>query len=236
VSWWDWWLWQLGFSICHQHGESLLRFGDRALFVCARDTGLFTAFFTLLILLSLLRGRDRGGMPPWPLMALALCGLVFFGWDGLTSYLGLRESGNTLRFLSGFAAGSGLALPVAALINQSVFGAGKASKVACRVSDLFAVGMAGGAAAALYLFRPDPLFRIGQLWLMICILGTFWSLNLLLIYLIWEKEEGGLSWTRAAAAALMTAAELACSHVLHRVFRGGGPSGGIGESMHGKEG
>jgi uncharacterized membrane protein len=224
MSWWDWWLWELGFAICHQHSERLLRFGDRALFVCARDTGLFVSFFTVLLVLSLLRGRDRGGMPPWPVMALAVCGLLFFGWDGLTSYLGFRESGNTLRFASGFAAGAGLAFLVAAFFNRTVFGADNSLRVGARSKDLLAVCLAGGATAAFFLYRPQPLFRFGQLWLMVCILGTFWSLNLLLVCLIWEKEGRGFSWPRAAVALLLTALELAGSYTLHRVFKGEGPT------------
>lgn len=224
MGWWDWWLWELGFGICHQHSDRLLRFGDKALFVCARDTGIFVSFFSLLLVLSLLRGRDRGGMPPWPIMALAASGILFLGWDGLTSYLGFRESGNTLRFLTGFAAGAGLAFPVAALLNQTVFGADKELKVGARSDDFFAVCLAGGAAVALYLRRPEALFRVGQLWLMLCILGTFWSLNLLLVCLLREREGKGFSWGRAATALLLTALELAGSHALHRVFQGRGPS------------
>jgi uncharacterized membrane protein len=224
VGWWDWWLRELGFAICHQNPDRLLRFGNRALFVCARDTGLFVSFFTLLLVLSLLRDRNRGGMPPWPVMTLAACGVLFLVWDGLTSYLGYRDSGNTLRFLSGFAAGAGLALPVAAMINRSVFGGDQELRAASRASDLIAVCLAGGAAAAFFLWGPQYLFLVGQLWLMVCILGTFWSLNLLIICLMWEREGGGFSWRRAGAALLLTALELAASYSLHRVFQGRGPS------------
>jgi uncharacterized membrane protein len=224
VGWWDWWLTELGFAICHQNPDRLLRFGNRALFVCARDTGLFVAFFTLLLVLSLLRERNRGGMPPWPVMTLAVCGVLFLAWDGLTSYLGYRDSGNTLRFLSGFAAGAGLALPVAAMINRYVFGGDPEKRVASRASDLLAVCMAGGAAVSFFLWRPQSLFLVGQLWLMVCILGTFWSLNLLIICLISERESGGFSLRRALAALLLTALELVGSYSLHRVFQGKGPS------------
>jgi uncharacterized membrane protein len=224
MGWWDWWLWQLGFAVCHQRPERLLRFGDNALFVCARDTGLYVSFFTLLLALSLLRGRDRGGMPPLPVMALAACGVLFLAWDGLTSYLGFRESTNIVRFSSGFAAGAGLAFPAAALTNRAVFGGGRTLKAGSRLSDLFAVCLAGGVAAALYLWRPAGLFRVGQLWLCISLLGTFWSLNLLLVCLMREKEGRGISPGRAAAALLLTALELAGSYTLHRVFQGRGPS------------
>jgi uncharacterized membrane protein len=224
MLWWDRWLWELGFAICHQQPERLLRFGDRALFVCARDTGLFVSFFTLMLVLSLLRGRERAGMPPWPILALAAAGVLFLAWDGLTSYLGFRDSTNTLRFLSGFAAGAGLAFPAAALVNGAVFGGDRSAQVGSRPQDLAAAGLAGAAALFLYLWHPEALFRLGQLWLVVSMLGTFWVLNLLLVYLIREKEGGGLTAGRAALAAVFTVLELAGSYWLHRLFAGSGPA------------
>lgn len=222
--WWDSLLWELGFAICHQRPERLLRFGDKNLFVCSRDTGLLVAFFTLVLVLSLLRGRDRAGMPPWPLLAVGAVGVLFMAWDGFTSYLGFRDSTNTIRFLSGFTAGAALAFPASALLNREVFRGDRSRKVGSRPGDLAAAGLAGGAALLLYLCRPAPLFRLGQVWLLASMLGTFWCLNLLLVYLIAGKEEGGLTAARAALAALLTALELCGSYWLHRLFAGGGPA------------
>jgi uncharacterized membrane protein len=223
MCWWDCWLWELGFAVCHQRPERLLRFGDNALFVCARDTGLFVSFFSVMLVLSLLRGRDRAGMPPLPILLFTVAGVLFLAWDGLTSYLGLRESCNVLRFLSGFAAGAGLAFPAAALVNNAVFAGDRSRKVGSRPGDIAAVILTGGAAAALYLFRPVPLFRLGQLWLLVSMLGTFWVLNLLLVYVIRGKEGGGLTAGRAVAAAALTVVELTGAYWLHRLFAGSGP-------------
>jgi len=223
MFWWDRWLWELGFAICHQLPERMLAFGDRVLFVCSRDTGLFVSFFSLILVLSLLRGRERAGMPPLPILVVAAAGILFLAWDGLTSYLGLRETTNTLRFLTGFTAGAGLAFPVAALLNGTVFGGDRSLKVASRPRDLAAVVLGGGAVLFLYLWRPQPLFRLGQLWLLVSMLGTFWILNLLVVYLVREKEGGGLTLARAAIAGLLTIAELTGSYWLHRVFSGSGP-------------
>lgn len=224
MCWWDRWLWELGFAICHQRPERLLRYGGRPLFVCARDTGLLVAFFTLLLLLSLLRARRRAGMPPWPILILAAAGVLFMAWDGLTSYLGWRESGNLLRFLSGFAAGAGLAFPAAALINRWVFGGDRGLKVGARFQDLLAASLAVATAMALFLWRPSFMFHAGQLWLLVCFLGTFWSLNLLLVSLFQGREGGGVTWLRAILAILLTAAELTLSYSLHRVLQGRGAS------------
>lgn len=223
MSWWDRWLWELGFAVCHQQPERMLRFGQKPLFVCSRDTGLFVSFFTVLLVLSLLRARERAGMPPLPIMALAACGLLFLAVDGLTSYLGWRETTNTIRFLSGFAAGGGLAFPAAAMLNRYVFAGDRSLRVGSRWKDILSACAAGGAAAFLYLWRPQVLYRPAQLWLLLCLLGTFWALNLMLIDTLREREGGGFTWTRAATAALLAAAELCGAYFLHRAAQGRGP-------------
>ncbi|MBC7230499.1 MAG: DUF2085 domain-containing protein [Actinobacteria bacterium] len=221
MSWWDRMLWELGFAICHQEPDKLLRFGDRQLFVCSRDTGIFVAFFTVLLVLSLARGRERAGMPPAWILSAAAAGVLFLLWDGLTSYLAFRETTNLLRFLSGFAAGGGMAFPAAALVNRVVFGGDRSLRVGSGPGDLIRAGCAAGAAAVPYLWRPAALFLPAQLWLAACLLGTIWALNLLLVHLLRGREGVGMVPTYVLAAAAMTALEFAVSHSLHHLLQPG---------------
>lgn len=223
MSLWDRCLWELGFAVCHQNPHRLLRFGDGALFVCSRDTGIYISFFTMLLLLSLVRGRDRAGMPPLPLLVLGAAGVLFLLWDGLTSYLGWRESDNLLRFLSGYAAGAGCAFPAAALVNREVFHGDRDRRVGAGMRGLLPAGSAGLLALFLYLWRPEALFRVGQFWLLVCMLGTFWSLNLLLVCLVKPVDGDGKLVIRAGAAAFLALLELAGSYGLHGVLQHGGP-------------
>lgn len=220
---WDRCLWELGFAVCHQRPERLLRFGDNALFVCSRDTGIYVSFFTTLLLLSLLLGRERAGMPPLPLLFLSAAGVLFLFWEGVTSYLGLRESSNLLRFLSGYAAGAGLALPAAALINREVFHGDENRRVGAGLRELLPVALAALLALPVYLWRPEGLFRMGQLWLLVCMLGTLWSLNLLLVCLLKPVAGGGRLRSRMVVAASLVLVELTGSYILHGVLQGGGP-------------
>jgi uncharacterized membrane protein len=222
VNWWDRLLWQLGFSICHQEPDRLLRFGSHSLFVCSRDTGLFVSFFTVILLASLSRGRKKGGIY-WPLILFAAAGIAFFAWDGLSSYLGYRESSNLIRFLSGLAAGSGLAILIAPWMNRLLFGASRCQKLGSRPADLTAVFAGPGLMAALYLIRPEPLFTLAETWLAICVAGTFWALNLLLVSMLFEKRLRGFGFYKALLALLFTAAELGASHGLHRLLLHHGP-------------
>ena len=212
MSWWDRLFWELGFAVCHQQPDKLLRFGDRPLFVCSRDTGIFVSFFTVLLALSLLRGREKAGRPPAFLLAAAAAGVLFMAWDGLTSYLALRETTNLIRFLSGFAAGAGMAFPAAALLNRVLFGGNRASRVGSEPRDLACAGLAAGAAAAFYMWRPAALYVPGQLWLAACLLGAIWVLNLLLVHLLRGREGVGWVPAYALAAAVMAGLEFAGSY------------------------
>lgn len=223
MCFWDRWLWALGFAVCHQRPERILRFGERALFLCARDTGIYTAFFTVVLGLSLLRKDKRAGIPPLPVLLLGAAGLLFLGWEGLTGYLGWRESSNLLRFLSGYAGGAGLAFPVAALLNREVWRGDADLKVMGDGRDVLIATTSAVPSLVLYLLRPDWLFPLGQLWLLVCMLGTLWSLNLLLVCLLKPIKEGGGIISRAAAASLLVLLELSGSYLLHRWLRGAGP-------------
>lgn len=220
---WDRCLWELGFAICHQQLERMLRFGERPLFVCARDTGLFISFFGLLLALSFLRGEKRAGMPPPAVGLLCIAGILFLAWEGLTGYLGWRESTNLLRFLSGAAGGAGLAVPLAALVNREVWGGDVSRRVTGGPGDYLFASAVLLAASALYLLRPSSLFRLAQLWLLASILGTIWTLNLLLVFLLKPGRGSDRLKARMFTALFLLALELAASYGLHRLLAGGGP-------------
>ena len=220
---WDRCLWELGFAICHQRMDRLLLFGGRPLFVCARDTGLFVSFFGLLLALSFLRGEKRAGMPPPVVGLLCIAGVLFLAWEGLTGYLGWRESTNLLRFLSGAAGGAGLAVPLAALVNREVWGGDVSRRVMGKPSDFLSASAVLLAASVLYLLRPALLFRLAQLGLVVSILGAIWSLDLLLVCLLKPGRGNKQIKARTLTALFLLALELGASYGLHRLLAGGGP-------------
>ncbi len=219
---WDRWLWELGYAVCHQRVDRLLFFGNDALFVCSRDTGLFVSFFTLVLSLSAGRREKRAGMPPLFLMLLGAAGVLFMAWDGFTSYMGWRESNNMMRFISGFTGGMGLALPVAALFNREVLRGDPARKVLGETREFLRSAALLVPALLLYVVRPASLFRVGQIWLLVCMLGTFFTLNLLLVCLLRPQRQEGLL-ARLLISSLLVLAELCVSHVLHLLLSGTGP-------------
>jgi uncharacterized membrane protein len=91
--------------ICHRLPDRTFNIRGYYFPVCARCTGLYLGailFFTYS--LFFLIGYSQ------TLILLAFISIIPMIIDGLTQFLGFRESYNGLRFITGFVAGFGLAL------------------------------------------------------------------------------------------------------------------------------
>src|SRR5450756_1287938 len=108
----------LGFGLCHQLPERSFVGGVHQLPVCARDTGIYLGFVIgLLVLAALDRGCRRTEVPrPW-VLALGAVLIAVMGWDGVTSYVGLRPTTNLIRLATGLGTGFALTLVIAPLLN-----------------------------------------------------------------------------------------------------------------------
>ena len=91
---------------CHQRPERSLFLFQKQLPVCARDTALYAAAFISSIGYPFFRRICTPTMPSLRYLALFLLPMAV---DGGTQLLGLRESTNTLRVITGGIAG--LAVP-----------------------------------------------------------------------------------------------------------------------------
>ena len=81
---------------------------------CTRDLGIFAAFFVATLVFPFLKKLDDENIPPkWILFAA----LVPVGLDGLTQLVGLRQSTNTLRMLTGAIAGIVLPFYIIPMLN-----------------------------------------------------------------------------------------------------------------------
>mgnify|MGYP001773391993 CR=1 FL=1 len=90
--------------LCHQITErSFQSFDGHQFFVCARDTGTYLGFlfsFTLYFY-----NKDKFKAPISFILVLFFLHLLLFGLDGVTSYAGLRETTNFIRYFTGFYLG-----------------------------------------------------------------------------------------------------------------------------------
>lgn len=112
----------IGYGLCHQLPERSFVSGGLQLPVCARDTGIYIGFALGLLALALLaRGRRPQELPAWPVLILIGLFVGAMGFDGVTSYAGLRTTTNDLRLITGMATGWGLSALTFPMFNAQIW-------------------------------------------------------------------------------------------------------------------
>jgi len=205
-----------GFGLCHQIPERTLAAGGYLFTVCARDTGTHVGFAATLVVAALqfhLRKIRPSDLPPWPM--LVVVGLLFIpmGIDGASSYLGLRETTNLIRFFTGLPAGIAVGILVAPLLSAIHADADPALKAFKSAPEFIGQVLAAAALGSLF-YLLYPLLGVLSPWVGILALLSFViSLNLLVLYGLGRLKRpirrladwlGPLAW-----ALLMTLVELA---------------------------
>jgi uncharacterized membrane protein len=89
---------------CHGMPERCFRLEGIPMPICARCTGIYAGFLMGVFLMFAVRKLQRMRLPAW--LALALVAPLFI--DGVTQGIGLRESTNELRVVTGLLAGMAL--------------------------------------------------------------------------------------------------------------------------------
>jgi uncharacterized membrane protein len=206
----------LGYGLCHQLPDRSFFAGGHQLPVCARDTGIYLGFVVALIVMAALdRGRRRTGMPPAWLLGVGFAVLVAMGWDGITSYAGLRVTTNLIRLATGTGAGFAIALVIVPLLNTELWRDRSAKPVLGSPLE----GLAWCAAAPLTFaaaFWGGPLLGVAYpLGVGLAILVTFTAVNLVLVSLVpyFERTFGRLrdTWPALLCAFALALVEFAAA-------------------------
>ena len=102
--------------ICHRRPERSFFYKGRQFPVCARCTGFYISGIATIILLNLFP-------VPYSLttLHLGITLLIPCAIDGFTQLFEMRESNNTLRFITGILGGIGLILVYEIMIKFFVF-------------------------------------------------------------------------------------------------------------------
>lgn len=118
--------------------------------LCARCSGIYLSFvLTLVVLFIVFRKAHRGGQAHGLALAILAIYVASMVFDGLSSYLGFRETDNVIRLFTGSGMGIALAaftypMLVGVLLKQGVrkpvFSAGDKSIVLLLLLPLLCVG------------------------------------------------------------------------------------------------
>lgn len=109
---------KIGFSVCHQISSRTIFIDGLKMPVDARMTGMFVGFLAALILLIVLYSKSTQ-LPSKGIFIIGIFACTLLALDGLTSYLAIRETTNTIRLLTGLFTGSFLALILYPTFNDS---------------------------------------------------------------------------------------------------------------------
>jgi len=113
---------RIGFAVCHQIPSRVLFVGDDYLPICARDMGIYSGFFVSFILLWIFdKGERENELPSRGVLTVAFVSIVALIIDGISSYLGFRETNNTIRLLTGMATGFSLPLLLFPIFNYQIW-------------------------------------------------------------------------------------------------------------------
>jgi uncharacterized membrane protein len=175
-----------GHGFCHQIPARSFESGGLVFSVCARDTGIYLGFFCALVMAFLVYARCRNKpteLPPLPYLVVMVLFVLPMAFDGASSYLGLRPTTNTIRYLTGFltgtAAGS-LIIPVLfslrrdAAPQQKLFA--RPSLALCHLAATFFLG-------AAFLIGYPALGALSPFLVVAAFLGVLISVNLALLTL-----------------------------------------------------
>jgi len=108
-------LYFFGHGFCHQYPERSFEVGGLHFCVCARCTGIYLGFILTLVVLLIIFTRVRNKpttLPPMWVVVVCIMLALPMVIDGVSSYLGLRETNNLLRYFSGYLTGTSLAVLV----------------------------------------------------------------------------------------------------------------------------
>lgn len=110
----------IGSMFCHQLQERSLCLNGIFMPVCARDAGIYSSIFISMFFVVIMR-KLRADKPPALSKTFVLCIMMIpMMLDGFTSYAGLRDTNNSIRFITGICFGMPIPLFLIPTANYSV--------------------------------------------------------------------------------------------------------------------
>ena len=171
----------LGGGLCHQRLERTFSIGNLNMPVCSRCTGIYLGIILSILTLTLIERKIKGEFPSLKVVLISVGVFLMMGVDVVLSTVGLIESNNIIRLITGFMTGWFMVLLLFPLANNAMF------KSFVRKNYLdnwkkFLIWLAAGAAgAALFIFTYKYAIIF---WATLAVLGliTFVTLVLFILF------------------------------------------------------
>ncbi len=174
-----------GYAVCHGLPSRTLTVGGRYLPVCARCAGIYLGIAATYVVLIARRGFKVNALPPLGAALAVAAMLLPMAVDGLSSYAGLRETTNTVRFLTGLVAGGALPVFAFPLLSPELILEGRKKDIVRPFGGGwdYALWLGALAAAGALVFVPwAGLYYPLAVLIVAGLAGIFFNLSLV----IWE--------------------------------------------------
>src|SRR5680860_1028661 len=214
-----------GFSVCHQLPERSMLLGSIYIPLCCRCSGIYIGFFLSIVILFLMHRKRQSDIPPLYIIILSCFFIVSTFADGLLSYLGIYETNNIIRLITGHLSGMGIAVIIYPIFVFQYYRSSERIKIFDTYKFyIFFIIITVNAIiiqVLLLVFKPAFFALFFYYFNFFCVIFTFWFSNLALSLLIpffgqkAEKLFGKNLIFPFLLSAALTFAELFISYRLH---------------------
>ena len=177
-----------GFSVCHQLPDSSMLLGNIYMPVCCRCSGIYIGFFLSIVILFLMHKKRQSDMPPLYIIIISCFFIVSTFADGLLSYLGIYETNNIIRMITGYLSGSGIAVIIYPIFIFQYYRISERIKIfeTYQFYIFFIIITVNAIIIQVLLLLLKPAFfaLFFYYFNFFCIIFTFWFSNLALSLLI----------------------------------------------------
>ncbi len=180
----DFFIQSVGFSVCHQLQARSLHFGDIIIPICSRCTGIYAGFFISAVILFILFRKKENGLPPLYILIILIIFFMSMIIDGAGSYLGLYETNNIIRFITGFLSGASVMVILYPIFVFQYYKNSKTEKIFKKPSKFIVFIIVLSVFAALTLFRIDFMGLFYYYLSIFSVLFTFYAVNLVMVLLV----------------------------------------------------
>lgn len=191
----------IGYAVCHRIDLRSFHLGERPVPLCVRCSGMYLGALTGLVYFAV-RGRLRNGdYPHWPTLVVFVLFVVFWGIDGLNSFLhllpkpvGIYLPNHLLRLVTGTLMGVILVSMLVPTFNQSIWRDQRRKRIIRSVPDLLPLLLVALGVTSLQLTgNPIILYPLALLSAasILIILTIVYAMAIGLIY---STSRGFTSW------------------------------------------
>lgn len=175
---------KIGFAVCHQIPSRTLVIGGIYMPLAGRTNGIYIGFLISAIILFVLYRKRENEWPPLYILIIFFILIISTGVDWALSHMGLYESSNSIRFITGFLAGSSIMAIVFPVFNNQYYKRSNDLKIFKNPKKIILYFLILVVFMIITLFRFSFLSYFYFYLSAFSVIFTFYFINFLMIILI----------------------------------------------------